>query len=206
MSCGSLALAICLATTSVAAEPGTELRHFVSMDLGISFDYPANWGDPVITALDNSSQRCSPHRYGRPDWVLRFSDRIGMERKAYGVELRVYQDILTQPVRCYGYEGETADIDLRDVIARIEGSRKTSIGGMPGTFEDTYFEPAQTVHRSYLWCSTRRLYDLDFYAFRRSGDSASYEATMESRAAESEAQQVLAGVERLLSSVKSVER
>ena len=77
---------------------------------------------------------------------------------------------------------------------------------MPGTFEDAYFEPAQTVHRCYLWYSTHRMYDLDFYVFRRSGDSASYEATMGSRSTEPEAQQVLAGVECLLSTVKSVER
>jgi hypothetical protein len=191
----------CTLSAVVSDASAAELREFHSRDLGIRFEYPVEWGNPVITYLKDSPRPCATGRYGRADWSLGFDEKTDLQRNEYSFTLIVYDDIVERPIRCYAYEEEEIEYNLTEVAADAVLNANTRVGTLPAKFEDRRFEPAQTAHRAYVWGTGSRLYCLDVYTFLRAGEGGTYAGTIQRRSSEAETRDFVAAIDSLLASI-----
>lgn len=134
-----------------------EYRRFESCDLQIVFEYPLQWGNPVITDHRGSTTKGYLLGGGGLDWELRFR-LSGPEQ--FGVTLRIGEFASEDDLRTRVYEGwrDTTSIrELRDMVA-ADASRH--VCGQPTHIEEHYFEPAGRAMRIITWLRGLWVYEV----------------------------------------------
>ncbi len=147
---GITVLAIACASGAYGS-PVPEERTFQSSQVGVSFVYPAAWGETLVRDYRNTPSYAD---YGM-DWQIRFATDPQPCRAC----LLVRQLTSGANLRIVAYEGSVDTTDL-DVLRRATSvSPDRTVNGCPARVADMYFEPAGEAWRVTSWFADGRFYE-----------------------------------------------
>lgn len=144
-----------------AVVPADDTRAYSSCDLEASFDYPSEWGNPVVTDHRTDSHKAYLLGGAGLDWALRFKNSV---YRPFSVALRVGDHSSGSKARVVTYEGgcdTTSFADLRSLVLR---EAVIEIDGNPALVEESYSDPDGGAQQVTTWFCGVRVYELTIKA------------------------------------------
>jgi len=136
-------------------------RVYSSCDLEASFEYPSEWGNPVITDHRTDSHKAYLLGGAGLDWTLRFNH---LAHRPFYVALRVGEHTSGSETRVVGYEGGRDTTSFADLRSRVLREAVFEIDGNPALVEESYFDPGGTAQQIMTWFCGDRVYELTIQA------------------------------------------